>query len=223
MLEGGSQSYDDVMSTHHHAGYSAGQLEDWELVIREAHHRMKNTLMLLVASVRTDFRCGRSRQFSAAVDRFERRVVAFGELYQLLSNGTDVETVSVADFFERLCEALSETILEPAAIRCAASIEDGLLTATQCHRLGLIVTELVTNAAKHAFPDRNGGLLRVEVTNRNCCWCFTVTDNGHGASGSLQGTGGRILEGLARSIGARLNYQSGEGGTRATIVVPAVI
>jgi len=105
MLEGGSQSYDDVTSTHQ-ADDDAGQVDDWELVIREAHHRMKNTLMLLVASVRTDFRCGRSSQLSAAVDRFERRVVAFGELYQLLSNGADIEAVSVADFFERLCEAL---------------------------------------------------------------------------------------------------------------------
>jgi len=52
MLEGGSQSYDDVTSTHQ-ADDDAGQGDDWELVIREAHHRMKNTLMLLVASVRT--------------------------------------------------------------------------------------------------------------------------------------------------------------------------
>ncbi len=221
MLEGGSQSYDDVTSTHQ-ADDDAGQVDDWELVIREAHHRMKNTLMLLVASVRTDFRCGRSSQLSAAVDRFERRVVAFGELYQLLSNGADIEGVSVADFFERLCEALSETILEPAAIRCAASIEDGALSATQCHRLGLIVTELVTNAAKHAFSDRSAGLVRIEAFNRNRCWCFSVTDNGTGAVG-LHGTGGRILEGLARSIQAEMRYESDQGGTRVTVVVPALV
>jgi len=221
MLEGGSQSYDDVTSTHQ-ADDDAGQGDDWELVIREAHHRMKNTLMLLVASVRTDFRCGRSSQLSAAVDRFERRVVAFGELYQLLSNGADIEAVPVADIFERLCEALSETILEPAAIRCAASIEDGTLSATQCHRLGLIVTELVTNSAKHAFSGRNAGLVRIEAFNRNRCWCFSVTDNGTGAVG-LHGTGGRILEGLARSIQAEMRYESDQGGTRVTVVVPALV
>ena len=126
-------------------------------------------------------------------------------------------------FFEPLCEALSETILEPAAIRCEAAIEDGKLSATQGHRLGLIVSELVTNAAKHAFPDRKGGLIRVEAFNRNGCWCFTVTDNGRGATGSLQGTGGRILEGLARSIRAQLHCQSGQCGTRVTIMLPAPI
>lgn len=222
MLEVGSQSFDDVMSTHQ-AGYGAGPMDDWELVNREAHHRMKNTLMLLAASVRRDFTRGKVNELPAAVDRFERRVVAFGRLYHLLSGGEDVEPVSAANFFEPLCEALSETILEPAAIRCEVAIEDGMLSATQAHRLGLIVSELVTNAAKHAFPEKQQGLIRVEALNRNCCWCFTVADNGCGTIGSLQGCGCRILEGLARSIGGKLHYQSGQCGTRATIVVPAIL
>ena len=220
MLDAGSRSFDHIMQPHRIPDVTE-QAVDWELVIREAHHRMKNTLMLLVASVRTDFKCGRSRQLSAAINRFERRVVAFGELYQLLSNGADIKTASVADFFERLCEALSETILEPADIRCAVSIEDGTMAATQCHRLGLIVTELVTNAAKHAFPDQSAGLIGVEAFYRNQCWCFSVTDNGTGVSGLQRGTGARILEGLAQSIRAQMHYESTQGGTRVTIVVPA--
>lgn len=149
--------------------------------------------------------------------------MAFGQLYHLLSGGEDVEAISVAELFESLCEALSETILEPAGIRCEAAIEDGELCARQGRRLGLIVCELVTNAAKHAFPDRKAGLIRIEAVNRKGSWRFTVTDNGSGATGSLQGTGGRIIEALARSIGAALDYQSCQGGTRVTIGVPACI
>ena len=168
MLNFGSRPRDDAMSAHQ-VGYVAGQVDDWELVNREAHHRMKNTLMLLAASVRREFKREKIVELSAAVDRFERRVVAFGRLYHFLSGGEDAEPVSVASFFEPLCAALSETILEPVAIRCEAAIEDGRLSATQSHRLGLIVSELITNAAKHAFPDQQGGLIRVEVLNRNRC------------------------------------------------------
>jgi len=217
MLNVSPRPLDDLTSAY------AGQGDDWELVNREAHHRMKNTLMLLAASVRRDFKRGQNNELPAAVDRFERRIAAFGQLYHLLSGGEDVEAISVASFFEPLCEALSETILEPAGIRCEAAIEEGRLCATQGRRLGLIVSELVTNAAKHAFPDNKGGLIRVEAVNRKGCWCFTVTDNGRGATGSLQGTGGRILAGLARSIGAELDYQSCQSGTHATIAVPARI
>ena len=223
MLNVGSRPRDDVMNAHQ-TGYVAGQVDDWELVNREAHHRMKNTLMLLAASVRRDFKREKINELSAAVESISSAASLLLDNFIIFCQVVrNVEAISVADFFEPLCEALSETILEPAAIRCEAAIEDGKLSATQGHRLGLIVSELVTNAAKHAFPDRKGGLIRVEALNRNGCWCFTVTDNGRGATGSLQGTGGRILEGLARSIGAQLHCQSGQGGTRVTIVLPAPI
>ncbi|MCP3401695.1 sensor histidine kinase [Bradyrhizobium sp. CCGB20] len=197
------------------------QSRDWELVLRESHHRMKNTLTLLGASVRRDFTRAGPRDVSVAVDRFERRIVAFGRLYQLLSDSDNLSAVSVEAFFENLCEAISEAVLEPAGIRCEAAIESGTLPASQCHRLALMLTELVTNAAKHAFPNKSDALIRIEIASRDGAWLCTVADNGIGATAPLQGTGSRILEGLARSIDARLQGEAGQGGTRVTIVMPA--
>jgi two-component sensor histidine kinase len=196
------------------------QSRDWELVLRESHHRMKNTLTLLGASVRRDFTRAGTRDVSLAVDRLERRICAFGRLYQLLSDNDDLTGVSVAAFFENLCGAISEAVLGPAGIRCEAAIESGTLPASQCHRLALMLTELVTNAAKHAFPNKNGALIRIDMVNRDGAWLCTVADNGIGATGPLQGTGSRILEGLARSIRGRIHGETGEGGTRVTIVMP---
>ncbi|TWB02303.1 sensor histidine kinase [Bradyrhizobium stylosanthis] len=196
------------------------QSGDWELVLRESHHRMKNTLTLLGASVRRDFTRAGTSDVSQAVDRFERRIVAFGRLYQLLSDNDDPAPVAVAPFFENLCGAISEAVLEPAGIRCEAAIESGTLPASQCHRLALMLTELVTNAAKHAFPNKKGALIRVDVARRDGAWVCTVADNGIGATGPLQGTGSRILEGLARSIHARLQGEAGQGGTQVSIVMP---
>lgn len=194
---------------------------DWELVLRESHHRMKNTLTLLGASVRRDFT--RAKDMSVAVDRLERRIVAFGRLYQLLSDNDDLAMISVEAFFGGLCGALSEAVLEPAGIRCEASIESGTLPAWQCHRLALMLTELVTNAAKHAFPNKKSALIRIEVANHEGSWLCTVTDNGVGAVGPLQGVGSRILEGLARSISARMQGEAGQGGTRVTIAMPLAV
>ena len=193
---------------------------DWELVLRKSHHRMKNKLTLLGATVRRDFTRAGGRDMSVAVDRLERRIVAFGRLYQLLSDNDDLTQISVETFFENLCGALSEAVLEPAGVRCEAVIESGALPAWQCHRLALMLTELVTNAAKHAFPSKNGALIRIEMVNRDGSWFCTVTDNGVGATGPLQGAGSRILEGLARSLGARLHGEAGHGGTCVSIVMP---
>jgi two-component sensor histidine kinase len=194
--------------------------DDWELVLRESQHRMKNTLMLLGASVRRSFSGTKPEGLSAAVDQFERRIVAFGRLYQLLSSGDDHQTIVVADFFEGLCEAMIEAILVPVSIHCEAVVERGALPAVQCHRIGLIVAELVTNAAKHAFPDKQGALVRVEALHRDGCWSFTVTDNGIGATGSPQNIGGRIVQSLARSIRAKVYGQTGPDGTTVTIALP---
>jgi two-component sensor histidine kinase len=143
------------------------QSRDWELVLRESHHRMKNTLTILGASVRRDFTRTGTRDVSLAADRLERRIVAFGRLYQLLSDNDDHTAIPVAAFFENLCGAISEAVLEPAGIRCEAAIESGTLPASQCHRLALMLTELVTNAAKHAFPNRNDALIRIDLANRD--------------------------------------------------------
>ncbi|MCP3410200.1 sensor histidine kinase [Bradyrhizobium sp. CCGB01] len=211
---------DDVVRSQYVASLD-DQSRDWELVLRESHHRMKNTLTLLGASVRRDFTRAGPRDVSVAVDRFERRIVAFGRLYQLLSDSDNLSAVSVEAFFENLCEAISEAVLQPAGIRCEAAIESGTLPASQCHRLALMLTELVTNAAKHAFPNKSDALIRIEIASRDGAWLCTVADNGIGATAPLQGTGSRILEGLARSIDARLQGEAGQGGTRVTIVMPA--
>jgi two-component sensor histidine kinase len=215
----GLETSDHFVRSQHIASLD-DQSRDWELVLRESHHRMKNTLTLLGASVRRDFSRPGTRDMSGAVDRFEQRIVAFGRLYQLLSDSDSLTAVSVEAFFENLCEALSEAVLEPAGIRCEAAIESGALPASQCHRLALMLTELVTNAAKHAFLNRNDALIRIEMANRDGAWLCTVADNGIGATGPLQGTGSRILEGLARSIDARLQGEASQGGTRVTIVMP---
>jgi two-component sensor histidine kinase len=86
-----------------------------------------------------------------------------------------------------------------------------------------MLTELVTNAAKHAFPNKKGALIRIEVVNHEGSWLCTVTDNGIGATGPLQGAGSRILEGLARSISAGMQGEAGLGGTRVTIAMPLAV
>ncbi len=215
----GSRPKDDMIQSYRVS--TVDDRTDWDLVLRESHHRMKNTLTLLGASVRREFGRARPGDVAAAVDRFERRLVAFGGLYQLLSNDSDIAAISVESFFERLCGVLSEAILEPAGIRCEAAIQDGTLSAMLCHRLALMLTELVTNAAKHAFPYKKDALIRVDVMHGDECWLFTVADNGTGATAPLQGTGSRIMEGLARSIRARMYGVASHGGTRVTIVVPA--
>jgi two-component sensor histidine kinase len=144
---------------------------------------------------------------------------AFGRLYGLLSNGSDRHYTSVGDYVGSLSVALAAAILEPRGIRCEATIGEGFLESKRCERLGLIIVELVTNAAKHAFPNKQPGLIHIEVLYRDECWHCTVKDSGVGARGA-RGVGGRIVEDLARSIGGHAVTHSDSDGTTITVVVP---
>jgi two-component sensor histidine kinase len=194
---------------------------DWELLVSEAYHRMKNTLTLLGAWLRLDLASAGSADFPEAVARFERRILGFAKLYEVLSDKPEDGITSIGEYIERLCGALTAAILEPTGVRCELAIQDGVLASNQCQRLGLIIAELVTNAAKHAFPDHSAGLIRVEARYRDGFWHCTVADNGIGATNSLQGSGVRIIEDLARSIRAHTHIESGRDGTIVTVVVPA--
>jgi two-component sensor histidine kinase len=196
------------------------QAENVSLFLRETNHRMKNTLTLLAAWLRADFKSTASVDLPKAIDLFERRIVAFGKLYELLSNGSERRYMSIGDHIGSLSRALAVAILEPKGIRCEAAIGYGFLESKRCERLGLILAELVTNAAKHAFPDQQPGLIRIEVFYRDGFWNCTVKDSGIGTCRARRGVGGRVVEDLARSIGGHTVTESGSDGTTVTVVVP---
>jgi two-component sensor histidine kinase len=197
------------------------ETNDLKLLLHEAIHRMKNTLMLLAASVRRDFARGATGEMSEAVERFEARIAAFGKLYRLLSSD-DPHPMSIEPFFGALCQALSDAILKPSGIRCDATIDAGLLPAEQCHRLAMMVTEVVTNSAKYAFADRRGAQVNITIVRRDGRWSCRVADNGVGVRQCSKGTGGRLLESLARGIGGEYRVETGPAGTAVTIVMPEI-
>ena len=197
-----------------------GQVDNEGLFLRETHHRMKNTLTLLGAWLRADFRSTACVDLPTAIDGFKRRILAFGRLYDLLSNGSDRRYTSIGDYVGSLSRALAVAILEPKGIRCEATIGYGFLETKRCERLGLIIAELVTNAAKHAFPKQQPGLICIEAFYRDDFWHCTVKDSGVGTCGARRGVGGRIVEDLAQSIGGHVVTESCSDGTAVTVVVP---
>jgi len=194
--------------------------DDVDLLVRETHHRMKNMLTLLGVWLRADFISTASADFPKAIDAFERRIVAFGRLYDLLSRRSERRYTPVGHYVGSLSLAMVAAILEPRGIRCEVMIGDGFLDSKRCERLGLIVFELVTNAAKHAFPNKQPGLICIKAMYRDGFWYCTVNDNGAGARRARRGVGERIVEDLARSIGGHVRNESCSVGTAITVVVP---
>lgn len=187
------------------------------LLLREMHHRLANTLTVLASVLRHEVTESASPELRDSLARCEARVVAFGNLHRSLAVGAANDWISVQYYIEHLCEALSEALLKPLGVRCEVFADAGEFPGERCERLGLVITELVTNAAKHAFHGRNDGLVQVELINRIDSWVCVVSDNGVGTTMVSLGVGSKILEQLVRSLGGNLVRKSGRDGTSVVV------
>lgn len=186
---------------------------DQDLLLCETHHRMMNTLAFVAGSLRREFAPFRDASVRAALTRHEQMIAAFGELHGCLTVGSRRNAGALPDYLDRLCTALNQAVLEPLGIRCTVIAERGLVPAYHPERLGLIVAELVTNAAKHAFNGRPGGLVTVRLGRKAGRWRCSVSDDGTGLGQGACGVGAELVETLVHAIGATLSVETGEAGT----------
>lgn len=197
-----------------------------EIVVREADHRIKNSLQL-VASLLT---LQRSRlelpEAVAALDQAIARVFAIAESHRALHQSTDLRTVVLGRVLADICEHLGQL---SATVAIGCSCEAGIeLDAERAIPLGLIVSELLTNAFRHAYPDGKRGMVRVRAGLDGETIEIAVSDDGVGmaenAGGSSGSLGTTIVNALVRQIGADFTLHSVPGeGTQATLRLPLVV
>jgi two-component sensor histidine kinase len=190
---------------------------DQYILLREQHHRMANMLALLSAMLRSEFREGAGLTVGQVLERHELRLVAFGSLHRLLTVGASTGYIDLGKYLEDLCGALSAAVLNPLGLHCQASITGCNWPRENCERLGLVVAELVMNAAKHAFDGRQDGVVRVQFDDNHGEWLCTVSDNGQGVASSTAGVGSRIVADIARAMGARVLVRSSSRGTSVMV------
>jgi two-component sensor histidine kinase len=191
--------------------------EDPSLLLREMNHRMADTLMLLIAILWQEFGRRAGPDVRQSLTRCEAKIVAFANLHRLLIVGACETPIAVPTYVEHLCRALSEAVLQPLQVRCEVLADEGFLPAEMCERLGLVIAELVTNAAKHAFNGRDDRVIRVELIRTSKSWKCIVSDNGTGIKAIERGVGSRVLDELVRALGGRSFLRSGPDGTSVTV------
>lgn len=110
-------------------------------------------------------------------------------------------------------------ILEPEHLKLAIAVDDAYFGAEASVSIGLIVTELVINALKHAFPSHQaGGEIHVNFRSLAKGWLLQVTDNGVGKSQeAVPGLGTSIVEALAKQLQATVTVNAAHPGTSVTV------
>ncbi len=192
-----------------------------ELLLQEVRHRVANSLQIIAAILLRGARKARSEEASGVLRDASNRVLSVGSLERQLS-GTVGDEVQMSVYLAKLCAAVSDSMVaEGDRIVIEVASDDTCVPAALAVNLGLITTELVINALKHAFPDGRPGKITVSYTEREGCWSLRVRDDGVGrppdSAAAASGIGTSIVQALARQLGARVEFVDAHPGVSVSI------
>ena len=150
-------------------------LEHQAMLTREMSHRVKNSLASVVGLLRVQSRSAPSEEVRNALKDAASRITTIAQVHDHLWRSTRIGFVDISDFAGELCRKLQETL----ACEVTCSFGHLMISADEAIPLGLLINELVTNAAKHAYP---GGSGTIEVSGecRGASLRVVVSDQGIG-------------------------------------------
>ncbi|HOX32481.1 MAG TPA: histidine kinase dimerization/phosphoacceptor domain -containing protein [Spirochaetales bacterium] len=194
-------------------------LDEKNMLLRELQHRVKNNLAMIssLCSLEMD-RIGEGAE-SEALGRVQDRIRAMALIYDMLYRSEGLMDVELSDYLRRLLESFREGYLGGPGIEVelVEELVPARLELKRAVPLGIIVTELTTNALKYAFPGGRAGSISVSLRSEGGRASLAVEDDGVGMAVSRggedsPGTGLRLVELLAEQIGSRLERGPGPDG-----------
>jgi chemotaxis protein methyltransferase CheR len=187
-------------------------------------HRVANSLQIIASILLIKARTVRSEETRLHLQDAHQRVLSVAAMQRELQTSEPGATIELRSYLSRLCETLAASMIgDRRPILLKVQAEGSIATSGQAVSLGLIVTELVINALKHAFPDdRPDGTVIVVYDVAEPNWRLTVSDNGIGrpegnSSKTLPGLGTTIIAALAKQLDARVDVVMDTTGTTVSI------
>lgn len=192
-------------------------LHDRETLLREIHHRVKNNLQVVSSLLSIQGRGIRDEQALAAVNESRNRVQSMALIHQFLYGEDGLSSIDMQAYTEELGERLQNAIV-PADLNVAIDLRIApiRLDVDTAIPVGLIMNELITNALKHAFPNRSEGRVTVVLEHASDALLLTVSDDGVGPPSDLEHTssfGMKLLDAFKSRLGAHFAFERSNGLT----------
>lgn len=193
------------------------------LLLQELQHRVANSLQIIASVLMQSAKKVQSEETRMHLNDAHHRVMSIATLQRQLAESR-VGDVELRSYFTDLCRSISASMIpDPDRLFLTATTDDSRTSPEVSVSLGLIVTELVINALKHAFPGQvSGGKIAVDYLADGDGWTMSVSDNGIGmpatAHPAKAGLGTGIIDALSKQLDATVSVTSADPGTRVSIV-----
>jgi two-component sensor histidine kinase len=193
---------------------------DEHVLLHELNHRINNEFAAAIGVVSAAAARSRNQKVKAALTGVRELLHRYADVHRALRMPEDDAPLDVAAYLQRLCVSISRSKLEDREIKLVLSVQSLSLQADQCWRLGMILYELITNAARHAF-DSGGGEIQVALRRDGSLIRCTVQDNGSAPARIRPGHGLKIVNELSDGLGGRFTARFGPKGSRSLLILPA--
>jgi two-component sensor histidine kinase len=189
------------------------------LLLREFSHRINNECAAAIGAISIAAARSGNGEVKSTLRAVEDQLHHYAQVHHALQMPEHFVGVDAAAYLRRLCQAISRAKLDSRGIELVLVERSFLMDSERCWRLGLIVSELVTNSARHAFGE-NGGSICVELFPGDLFIKCRVTDNGVGRATCRPGRGLGIVHALAKSLGGRIDWHFGPKGAMSVLIFP---
>ena len=194
-------------------------LEQQRTLLREMRHRIANSLQIIASILLLKAGSVSSEETKNELRAAHQRVMSVAAVQGHLSTSDGIEQIEMGPYLTKLSAGLASSMVGPKQhIDIAVVASEGTLPTSHAVSIGLIVTELIINAIKYAFPEpRSSARIRVTFEMAKSDWKLTVADNGLGRSGeedskTSTGLGTALVGALAKQLKAQVTETSSRKG-----------
>jgi two-component sensor histidine kinase len=216
--------FEDVTTRRDIERRIADLLKQKDILLLEMQHRVANSLQIIASILLLKAQSVRSEESRVHLQDARRRVLSVAAVQQQLLASGHTGTIHLAPYLSHLCQTLGASMIgDSRRIVLKVQVEDRGTTTNEAVGIGLIATELVLNALKHAFlDDKPDARITVHYDVAESNWKLMVSDNGIGRpAGDLQATtpglGTGIIEALAKQLDAEVHISMAPQGTSVSI------
>src|SRR5580658_7976079 len=191
-------------------------LRQKDMLLEEIQHRIANSLQIIAGIILMKANTVSSEEARLLLKDTHDRVVSIATIQQQLNASTTIGPIEMVPYLTRLCDALATSMIRdarPVTLKVVGT--EGSLSSRQAESIGLIATELVMNALKHAFPNESTkGQIDIAYDVDGTNWKLSVADNGVGKPDGVfaqpkTGLGTGIVKALAQELEARVETVAG--------------
>ncbi|MFN3473430.1 MAG: sensor histidine kinase [Blastomonas sp.] len=191
-------------------------------LLHEMQHRVANSLQIIASILMQSARKVQSEEARGHLSDAHQRVMSIATLQRHLAQ-SDGGAVDLAPYLAQLCASIGASMIhDRKRLTLTTRVDPVSIDGDVSVSMGLVVTELVINALKHAFPDGRKGHVVVGFAASGGDWTLSVSDDGIGMAGHPEdaqaGLGTRIIQALAKQLGAEISVEDAAPGTRVSLI-----